>query len=285
MKILDVSEYQGAIDWKKVKEEGIKGVIIRAGYGKGNADKRFCQNIEGAIKEGLNIGIYWFSYAYTQEMARQEAIYCHAAIDQYSDKINLPIFFDWEYDSMRWAEKNGKKPDKAIITEMIVQFCTKMMEMGWMPGYYLNQDYAKNHVDETRLKSSGFYRWFAKYTTTECKDCYLWQYTSKGTIAGIKGNVDVNELWNETHAVEVVVAPVQQQEIQKEEANYEMRTIKKGSRGKAVKIWQIIVGAEPDGIFGAKTEAATKEFQERKKLTVDGIVGPISWKAGLNSVQ
>ena len=285
MKLLDVSNYQGDVDWKKAKADGIKGVIIRAGWGKGNQDPKFVQNIVGAMAEGLNVGIYWFSYAYTVQMAKQEAIYCHAAIAQYKKGINLPVFFDWEYDSMRWAEKNGVKPGKALITAMIDEFCRTIQVAGWKPGYYLNQDYAKNYVDESQLR--GYRRWFAKYTATEQRNCYLWQYTSKGTIEGIKGNVDVNLLWDLIDVHEV--APVQLEQEQEPSAaagmeEYDMRTIKKGSKGKAVKIWQIIVGETPDGIFGTKTHEATLDFQRRKGLEQDGIVGKNTWKAGLESV-
>lgn len=296
MKILDVSEYQGTIDWKKVKAAGVQGVIIRAGWGKGNQDPKFAQNAQGAIAEGLNVGIYWFSYAYTVQMARQEAIYCHAVIAPYKEAINLPVFFDWEYDSMRWAEKNGVKPGKGLITAMIAEFCAKATEIGWKAGYYLNQDYSKNYVNEANLRA--YRRWFAKYTTTEQKDCYLWQYTSKGTIEGVKGSVDVNRLWDLSDVHEV--APVQQDEAAEGsqgsqgsqgsdaaagmEEEYDMRTIKKGSRGKAVKVWQVIVGETVDGIFGAKTHEATLDFQRRKGLVQDGIVGKLTWKAGLESV-
>ena len=285
MKLLDVSNYQDDVDWKKAKADGIKGVIIRAGWGKGNIDPKFVRNVVGAIAEGLNVGIYWFSYAYTVQMAKQEAVYCHAAIADYKSGINLPVFFDWEYDSMRWATKNGVKPGRELITAMIDEFCRTISNAGWKPGYYLNQDYAKNYVDESQLR--GYRRWFAKYTATEQRNCYLWQYTSKGTVEGIKGNVDVNRLWDLADAHEV--APVQPiggepGEAAGEEEEYDMRVIKKGSRGKAVKVWQIIVGADPDGIFGAKTEAATKDFQRRKGLEQDGIVGKNTWKAGLESV-
>lgn len=280
MKMIDVSNYQGDIDWKKVKASGVKGAIIRAGWGKGNADPKFCKNIEGAIAEGLNVGIYWFSYAYTVQMAKQEAIYCHAAISKYKDKINLPVFFDWEYDSMRWAEKNGKKPDKTLITAMTKEFCRMITEIGYVAGYYLNQDYARNHVNEAEL--TQYKRWFAKYTATDQKDCYLWQYTSKGKVDGIAGNVDMDKLWEENGTV-AVPDPVEEKQEEDEE-EYDMKVIKKGSRGKAVKIWQIIVGADPDGVFGAKTDAATREFQRRKGLEIDGIVGKNSWKAGLESL-
>ena len=96
---IDVSEHQGLIDWDKVKAAGIDGVIIRAGYGRGNIDKEFHHNINGAILAGIkNIGIYWFSYAFKEGMGIVEASYCKALLKDYKKNINLPVFFDWEYD-------------------------------------------------------------------------------------------------------------------------------------------------------------------------------------------
>ena len=161
---------------------------------------------------------------------------------------------------------------------MTKEFCRMIEEIGYTGGYYLNQDYARNHVNEAELKK--YKRWFAKYTATDQKDCYLWQYSSKGKVDGIAGNVDMDKLWDEQGAI-VVPDP---KEEEKDEEVYDMKVIKKGSRGKAVKIWQVIVGADPDGVFGAKTDAATRDFQRRKGLEIDGIVGKNTWKAGLESV-
>ena len=203
VRIIDVSKHQGAIDWQKVKAAGVKGAIIRAGWGKGNVDPEFTNNVRGASREGLLVGIYWFSYAYTVQMAKQEAIYCHATIAAHKDKIRLPVFFDWEYDSMRWANKQGVNPGKELITAMIAEFCKTIREIGWQTGYYLNQDYARHYVDETKL--TEYKRWFAKYTTVDQMDCYLWQYTSMSKVEGINGGVDSNQLWS----LEDVVAPMQ----------------------------------------------------------------------------
>ena len=90
MKIIDVSEHQGRIDFNKVKASGIEGVIIRAGFGKGNIDERFKENIEGAIEAGFdNLGVYWFSYAFTVEMAKREAQFCNDVIAAYKGELNL----------------------------------------------------------------------------------------------------------------------------------------------------------------------------------------------------
>lgn len=193
MKIIDVSEHQGVIDWSKVKEDGVEGAIIRAGYGKGNLDEQLYNNLDGAVANGLNIGIYWFSYAYTEDMAIKEAEYCHKAIVKYKKHINLPVFFDWEYDSMDYANRQGVEPSKQLITDMNRVFCVNIQSKGYVAGYYVNYDYSKNHVDCSQLEE--WKKWYAQYTKKQQKNNYIWQYTSSGQVAGIDGNVDLNTLW------------------------------------------------------------------------------------------
>lgn len=195
MNCIDVSEFQGVIDWNKVKNDGIEGVIIRAGYGKGNVDDRFYDYIKGAINAGLHIGIYWFSYAYNDDMAAREAQYCDELISEYKSAIDMPVFFDWEYDSMNYATKNGVNPDKGLISTMTRAFCEAIEKLGYTAGYYLNMDYEKNFYNEEIL--STYKRWYARYTKAEQKDCYLWQNSDKGSVDGIKGNVDTDVLWGE----------------------------------------------------------------------------------------
>lgn len=190
--IIDVSAHQGNIDWQKVKGNGVDGVIIRAGYGKKNVDKKFKQNIEGAIAVGMNIGIYWFSYAYSTEMARREAQYCVEVIEAYKEHINLPVFFDWEYDSMRYARQNNIVVSKTLITNMHIIFCQRITDFGFDAGYYLNLDYSKNWISEEKL--TEFKRWFAYWSSKLPSECYLWQYSDKGSVRGITGNVDCNKL-------------------------------------------------------------------------------------------
>lgn len=193
MIVIDVSEHQGTINYNRVKTAGIDGVIIRAGYGRGNGDKKFKDNIEGVIAAGFEyIGVYWFSYAYNLDMAKREAQYCNDIVMAYKDKLNLGVYFDWEYDSMKYAKKMGTNPTRSSITEMNKIFCQRIKELGYIPGYYLNQDYSKNYIDESKLKD--YRRWFAKYTTAKQTDCYLWQYSGSGKVSGISTNVDMNNL-------------------------------------------------------------------------------------------
>lgn len=193
MVVIDVSEHQGIINFKKVKAGGINGVIIRAGYGRGNVDGCFSRSIADAISAGIEyIGVYWFSYAYTVDMAKREAQFCNDVIAKYKSKINLGVYFDWEYDSMNYAKKMGVNPNKNLITDMNMEFCKRITELGYIAGYYLNWDYSQNYINESKLKS--YKRWYAWYNESKPLDCYLWQYTSTGRVSGIAGDVDLNEL-------------------------------------------------------------------------------------------
>lgn len=266
MKIIDVSTHNGKIDWNKVKGN-IDGVIIRAGYGQGNVDKRFTEYIKGAISAGIPVGIYWFSYAYTVDMAKKEAAYCKEIIDKYKDSIFLPVFFDWEYDSMNYAKKRGVNPSKSLITDMNIAFCRKMDDYGYKAGYYGSVDYLTNHIDTSKL--NGYYKWLACYgNSTKGLSYDLWQYSDKGKVSGISGNVDMNT-----------------GELECEAEDNGMQIIKSGDKGKAVAIWQIIAGAYPDGEFKSETKRATEEFQKSHGLTADGVVGPKTWAEGFKSVN
>lgn len=193
MRCIDVSEFQGIIDWDAVKNDGIEAVVIRAGYGKGNKDGFFHSNIIGASEAGLHIGIYWFSYAYDDDMAKKEADYCNELVMPYKDSIDMPIFFDWEYDSMRYAKKNGVNPDKGLITTMTRAFCERIEKLGFVGGYYLNWDYSQHYYNEEVLQP--YKRWYAYYSDIEQKDCYLWQNSDQGYVKGINGKVDTDILW------------------------------------------------------------------------------------------
>lgn len=286
MKIIDVSYHNGNIDFKKVKSDGVDGVIIRAGYGKGNIDKKFKINIARALDAGLLVGVYWFSYAYTVEMAKAEAEYCLRAVNGY--ELKMPIFFDWEYDSMSYANRNGVTPNMELITDMNLAFCQVVASTGRKAGYYGSMDYFKRYIDTSKLK--GFTKWLARYTNQEQTDCDLWQYSSTGRVNGINGNVDMNKVINSSfisvanntnNTSPNVTKPVT---TVKKVSDTKMPTIKKGSKGKAVKIWQVIIGVNADGIFGSDTDKKTRAFQKSHGLGVDGIVGPKTWKAGLESV-
>ena len=195
MKMIDVSYHNGNTNFDRVKSSGIDGVIIRAGYGLNTVDKKFKDNIIKASAAGLHIGIYWFSYAFNTTQALAEARKCVATISIYKKYIDLPVFFDWEYDSMRYTKQHKVNPTKDLITSMCQVFDHEIEANGYRSGVYLNEDYRKNYIDLKKLPDAAI--WYARYDYTGKLpvNAMLWQYTSKGKISGVSGNVDINQFY------------------------------------------------------------------------------------------
>ena len=117
---IDISVWQGAPDFEKVKESGVEFVIARAGYGKNNIDKQFYRTAAECNRLGIPLGVYWFSYALSTEEAAREARYCLEAIRPY--QLEYPVFFDLEYDSVQYAAKHGVTINKFTATAMANAF-------------------------------------------------------------------------------------------------------------------------------------------------------------------
>ena len=198
---IDISKWQGTINWNRVKNESeVAFVIHRIGYGAGSIDGQFpinalaCQNLQ------IPSGGYWFSYAYNVEMAEKEAMYAANAISKYFPRTF--VAYDAEYDTINRARKAGVNIDKTLLTSMAIAFLSKISELGFIPVLYTNRDYfsrmfiwslIKAKVPECRL-------WWATYTTGNLKKAEeeivdAWQYSSKGEIPGIKGNVDLDRIY------------------------------------------------------------------------------------------
>ena len=197
------------------------------------------------------------------------------------------MFFDSEYSN---PNHNGRadRLNKAQRTAVAKAFCKEVEKLGYESGVYASESWFNSHLNYNEL--TGYYIWVADYgkntgskvSSIALSKYDLHQYTSNGKVTGVSGRCDLSECYVDFKTGASVSAGVS-----KTEEVYDMPVIKKGSKGKAVKIWQIILGftgAEVDGSFGKKTDAATREWQKNKGLTVDGIVGKNSWKAGLKSV-
>ena len=182
---IDVSKWNGNVDWDKVKADGIDYVIIRAGYGNSNVDPYFKSHIEGASKAGLKIGIYWFSYATSVEKAKEEAAKCLETIAPYKNKISYPVFYDFEYASVDYATKMGVKITKDLSSKMANVFLNEIKNAGYINGIYTNKDFGDRYFDEDILYNN--YLWVAQYasTCTYPRPYMMWQFTEKGTINGI----------------------------------------------------------------------------------------------------
>lgn len=187
---IDVSYAQSTIDWDKAKEE-VDFAIIRAGYGRNNIDKQARRNITECNRLGIPCGVYWFSYAFTDYMARKEAEYCYNIIKDY--KIEYPVYFDFEYDSEDYAERTGHRLGPDDICSMAMTFCAQMEEYGYYTGIYTNRDYERRIYKTNSQVFKKYDKWLAKYSDTCDEAVHLWQFTNIGKIAGIEGNVDINE--------------------------------------------------------------------------------------------
>lgn len=197
-KYIDISKYQGNVDFSKVKGN-VDGVIIRAGYGQGNHDVQFERNISECNRLGIPCGVYWFSYAYSEEMARKEAEYCLKAIKPY--RVELPVCFDFEYDSVA---KSKVIINKTLATKLVHAFCGTIEAAGYYAMNYTNKDYLSRYFDESTLK---YDLWLAAWSTKPDlkypprKDVGIWQYSSKGSVPGINGNVDMDWAYKDYPAI------------------------------------------------------------------------------------
>ena len=184
LKLIDVSVHQGQIDWSKVKNH-IDGAIIRCGYGSDYAnqdDKRFVQNVEACIKHGIPFGVYLYSYAKTISAAKSEAAHVLRLLEPYKNNLSYPVYYDLE----EAGTENGAV-ERAIVFGEIIE------SKGYWCGIYANQywwqTYLKNGLDR-------YTKWVAKYSNSKpsgISGTYdIWQYSSKGSVPGIEGNVDMN---------------------------------------------------------------------------------------------
>lgn len=191
---IDVSFYQEEIDWDRVSKDGIDFAMVRMGYrgherGKLTKDVRFKENIKGARRAGLDVGVYFFSQAVTAEEAIEEARYVVRHIK--GKGITYPVVFDMEpipsadrIDELSVSEK----------TEIADAFCQVIERNGYEPMVYGNPQWLSSHLDLSFL--TKYPVWLAHYTDYEATNYpytfSMWQYTDKGHVDGISGNVDLN---------------------------------------------------------------------------------------------
>ena len=188
-KCIDVSTWQGSIDFNKVKSAGYDYVIIRAGYGKEKSqkDNMFETNYKNAKSAGLKVGAYWFSYAMSPSTATAEADACLSCIK--GKKFELPVYYDMEYQpAMSTSNSN--------YTKMAVNFCNKLKSNGFKSGVYSSASVYDYLLNRKTLKNNGISIWNAEWYTKPSITCDVWQYSDNGRINGISTNVDLNYIYN-----------------------------------------------------------------------------------------
>lgn len=186
---IDVSEWQGRIDWEKVKPH-IDFAMIRLGYGQNTLDAEAKRNISECNRLGIQYGVYWFSYAYNVERAKNEARNAIARLKELGGKLDYPFWFDWEYDSRNHAAKLGYNISNQLLRDMAWAFCSIIEEAGHYAGIYANRDYVHNYYGEEIFQR--FDLWYAYLHDEADRDVNLHQFAFDYQIDGINGNVDVN---------------------------------------------------------------------------------------------
>ena len=191
---VDVSAYNGDIDWKKLKKQGIEFAFIRLGYrgyteGGLNLDATFEQNMKAAKKAGVQIGVYFFSQAVNEAEAEEEAQFCIDKLKSYS--IDLPVVFDPEYiDGAENARTNGLGGEQ--FTQNALVFAEKIKSAGYTPMIYANCYWEAYVLNMAELNDLGI--WFADYSASPQSPYRysVWQYSYQGTLEGIPEGTTVD---------------------------------------------------------------------------------------------
>ena len=202
--VIDVSEWQGDIDWSKAKADGVEGVIIRLGYGEGNnADKKAQRNISECKRLGIPFGIYWYSYADTPSIAKGEGADVVAKLKQFgvnASDLAYPVYYDLE----KWTWEGHQPPTDPNVYNDIVNNWYSALQSA---GYKNLSVYSYTSYLQGPLKHADIYAkttWVAQYGARMGFDSFPtdsrgWQYTSSGKVDGISGNVDMNAFGNKAY--------------------------------------------------------------------------------------
>ena len=299
---IDVSEFQGKIDWEKVKNDGIEFAILRCGYGmdfSNQDDVEYERNANECERLGIPYGVYLMSYANTVEKARSEAKHVLRLIE--GRKISLGVWHD--------IEDNGTSGaiNKETLTNIINTFCNTIKNAGYKVGVYANLNWLENKIEKTIKDNYDI--WVAQYySKCEYEGKYImWQHTSSGKVNGISTNVDMNILYEDlpvinnndnnnskTNNSEIVkslqkalnkdyncglnidgiIGPLTTKAVN----NNMVRNFTVGEFAKWVQERLIAKGYSlnnfgVDGRYGNESEKKVKEFQANCGIDVEGIVG------------
>lgn len=176
---IDVSKYQGAVNWNAVKNAGYEFAFVKIGSGMSGLDPYFGANMAGAHAAGLDVGAYVYSYSTTIEGAVTEAMFAIMALEPYS--VSLPVVYDLE-------DPIHKTMAPEQLAALVVAFCTTMQNAGYYPMVYSNKNMLSGAIGAV-----PYDKWVAQYNDVcEYPNPAFWQFTSKGSVPGISGNVDIN---------------------------------------------------------------------------------------------
>lgn len=292
MKIIDVSKFQTTVDYQAVKDAGVDGVIIRCGltyWGAQNMgiDPLFLTHYNGFRAVGMPIGAYYYSAADTVEVAKKEAEFVKTLLA--GKQFEFPVYYDVE------NEQRMGKLSKETLTAIVETFCESLEDAGYFVGVYANTNYFVNKLDHARL--AGKYTiWLADYRGNNANKTLkrdIFQYTSKGSVKGIAGNVDMNECYRDfpkeikaaglngfSKGESVTPAPKPEKSFFPAKG-YFSRGDKHENVAKIASFMRRVFPAYTDeralgDLYGPYIQAAIKEFQRRTGLEADSNTGPIT---------
>lgn len=202
--VIDVSGWQGDIDWAKAKADGVEGAIIRLGYGEGNnADKKAQRNISECKRLGIPFGIYWYSYADTPALAKEEGTDVVAKLKQFGvnpSDLAYPVYYDLE----KWTWEGHQPPtDPNVYNNIVNNWYSALQSAGYKNlGVYSYTSYLQGPLKHADIYAKT--TWVAQYGARMGFDSFStnsrgWQYTSSGKVDGISGNVDMNAFGNKEY--------------------------------------------------------------------------------------
>ena len=190
-KLIDVSTWNGNIDWDKVYKSGVRYAMIRSSFGIENpnqVDNKFVRNITNAQRAGVKCGIYHYSYAKSAAEAKKEAEFCLKTIKGY--KIDLPVAFDIEDSSQTHLGKD-------TLTSIVIAFCDRIKSAGYRPMLYCNPNWLCNYLHKDKLINK-YDIWLANWgVSAPSYNCAIWQYSENGGVPGISGSVDMNWIFKD----------------------------------------------------------------------------------------
>lgn len=283
---IDVSEWNGDIDWEQAKADGVEYAFIRCGFGRTGIDKCFDINVEGAKNAGIKIGVYFYSYATDWDSAVLEAEHCIELVDKYKDVIDLPVFYDVE------EERNV-----ARIQDVCMAFINTLNYDGYNVGVYTMGAWYSAYFKNIDVDFIWLAYWGADDGEPHNQPdyCDVWQYTSKGTVDGVgDGGVDCDILFNTEMSLlingkpepEPQPEPTPEPEPKPTKAVVELDVLERYDTGSQVNTLKALLKAFDyggnelvlDEDFDWATEQAVRKFQRMHDLTETGIVDETTWR-------
>ena len=273
---IDVSRWQGNFNFTKAKQEGIKFAILKAGGGDAGLykDGKFERNYTECEKLSIPVGVYFFGKAMDVPTAEKEANYF------------LSLIRGKKYPMGVWYDVEAKMLNAGNLLSVVNTFITTVERGGFKCGVYASESTFKG-----KLKALTCDKWVARWSKTKPTiSCLIWQFGGETNL--IRSNKVAGQTCDQNYYFGTLTVATTPQptnnattDTNTNKGEYNMPLIKKGSKGKAVKIWQIIIGVKDDSIFGAATEAATIKYQKAHSLSPDGIVGKATWNYALNHLS